>query len=172
MAADQQTFSTSPFIQEHGEAGVSPTMLLSTVETLERTTLQAESVEDRHSYSIAMILSAYATCECCLREWAQSQAPFVLDSISGTSQSLLRTAEVVLPELGVALSDELIELANIKTILCTSGLRPPLARRGVSLYASALRGASVARLLYSQCFPKQLPAQEPDRDKMMRAGAP
>ncbi len=57
--------------------------------------------------------------------------------------------------IGVGLPEDLIELVNVKNMLCTS-LAPPTHDGGIcpSLYPSAQRAAAVAREISSQCFRK------------------
>jgi hypothetical protein len=132
-----------------------PASLLSTVEKLEQATLSAESPEDRNCYAIATILCAHSACEVLLTDWARSNAPDVFDVIAERHTSLLRAAEELLPRIGAGLPEDLIELVNVKNMLCTS--LPATAPEGgihTSLYPSAQRAAAVAREISSQCFPK------------------
>jgi hypothetical protein len=132
-----------------------PASLLSTVEKLEQATLSAQSPEDRNCYAIATILCAHSACEFFLTDWARSNAPDVFDAIAERHTSLLRAAEELLPRIGAGLTEDLIELVNVKNMLCTS-LPAPAPQGGIraSLYPSAQRAAAVARDICSQCFPR------------------
>ena len=132
-----------------------PACLLSTVEKLEQATRSAESPEDRNCYAIATILCAHSACDFFLTDWARSNAPDVFDAIAERHTSLLRAAEELLPRIGASLPEDLIELVNVRNILCTSlpATAPQVGIRA-SLHPSAQRAAAVAREICSQCFPK------------------
>lgn len=153
--ADHHNDSILSLGNEH--SGGQPAFLLSTVEKLEQATLSAESPEDRNCYAIATILCAHSACESFLTDWARSNAPDVFDAIAERHTSLLRAAEELLPRIGAGLPQELIELVNVRNMLCTS-LSAPAPQGGIrgSLYPSAQRAAAVAREICSHCFPRHL----------------
>lgn len=147
----------SDFILSLGNTHLSgqPASLLSTVEKLEQATLSAPSPEDRNCYAIATILCAHIACEVFLTDWARSNAPDVFDAIAERHTSLLRAAEELLPRIGAGLPEDLIELVNVKNMLCTYLPAPaPQGGNRASLYPSAQRAAAVARDICAQCFPR------------------
>jgi hypothetical protein len=137
-----------------GNLSGQPALLLSTVEKLEQAALDADSPENRNYYAIATILCAHIACESFLTDWARCHSPQVSDVIAGGRASLLQAAEEVLPRIGVGLPEDLIELVNLKSMLCASLPAAPQVGVRASLYPSAQRAAAVARVICSQCFPK------------------
>ncbi len=126
--------------------------LFAALERLEQATVNATNEADRNCFTIATILCAYGASEALLHEWAKTHAPTAYEEIAGSNSSLLRAAEEVLPQVGDCLTEDLIELVNIKNALCDPTPAPTPIRG--EWQHSAQRAAAAARALCAQCFPE------------------
>jgi len=155
--ADEQSVhcnggSVAISILENGSWTHQRESLLGAMQKLEQASADATNDDDRNCFTIATILCAYAASEAFLHEWAKAHAPSTYEEIAGRQAGLLRAAEEVLPRIGVTLSADLIELANVKNALCNPRPAPVQPRLDGNWHPSAQRAAAVAKTLYAQCF--------------------